>query len=105
MNAPEPYMTALLRVIYYGILDARATAALANEKDSETQNEALKRVVSIMNVIHNIPMKLTEYEKWDEETFKKFLGMHDKRFPSGIKLLGVYENGLKNPDEGGAGSV
>jgi hypothetical protein len=40
MNAPEPYMTALLRVIHYAILDARATAALANGKDAKTQDEA-----------------------------------------------------------------
>ncbi|MCE0496981.1 MAG: hypothetical protein LV481_03430 [Methylacidiphilales bacterium] len=99
MNAPEPYMTALLRVIYYAILDARATAALANGKDAETQNAALKRIVSLMNVTHNIPMKLTSYEKWDEATFRKFLGLHDKMFPDGIKLLPVYENGLKNSDE------
>jgi hypothetical protein len=98
-NAPEPYMTALLRVIYYAILDARATAALANVKDSEAQNAALKRIVSLMDVIHNIPMKLTSYEKWDEATFRKFLRLHDNMFKDGIKLLAVYENELKKTDE------
>jgi hypothetical protein len=99
MNAPEPYMTALLRVIYYANLDARATAGLANGKDAETQGEALKRIVSLMDVTHNIPMKLTNYDEWDEARFKKFLGLHDKRFPTGIRLLGIYENGLKKADE------
>jgi hypothetical protein len=52
-----------------------------------------------MDVTHNIPMKLTNYDEWDEARFKKFLGLHDKRFPTGIRLLGIYENGLKKADE------
>ena len=92
-------MTALLRVIYYAMLDARATAALAKGKDTETQGQALKRIVSLMDVTHNIPMKLVKYDKWDEVLFKKYLADHDKAFPTGIKLLGVYENGLKKSDE------
>ena len=96
MNAPEPYLTALLRVIYYALLDIRVTAGLANGENPEVRDEACRRIVSLTNVTHNIPMSLTDYEGWNEETFRKFLHLHDQRFPSGIKLLTIYEEGLKS---------
>jgi len=101
VNAPEPQMTALLQVIYMAILEARAVAALAAGKDPQTQEEALKRVVSLMNVTHNIPQRLTRFEKWDDALFRKFLKLHDDRWSSSsnIKLLGVYEGSLKNPPQ------
>ena len=99
INAPEPYMSALLRVIYMAILDARATAGLAYGKDAKIQGEALKRIESLMNVTHEVPMKLTNYDEWNEARFKKFLGLHDKMFPTGIRLLATYENSLKKSDE------
>ena len=96
MIAPEPYLTALLRVIYQGMLDARATAALATGKDADVQDKALKRIVSLMNVTHNIPSLLANFEKWDEAKLRKYLGIHDETFPEGTKLLAAYEDGLKS---------
>lgn len=92
-------MTALLRVIYYAMLEARAAAALADGKGTEIQGEALKRIASLMDVAHNIPLGLIDYDKWDEARVKKDLRFYGERFPDGIKLLEIYENSLKNSDK------
>lgn len=99
MVAPQPELNALLRVIYIATIEARATAWLSeSEKSIDEQRQALSKVASLTDAIHNIPLYLDNWENWDEKAFLNVLRCHDEKWKGEdvVNLESVYRNQLEN---------
>ena len=88
----------MYRVIAYTRAKAWGCARIAQRVRGDHERE----IADLMDTIHNIPLFLTQFEKWDDEKFKKdFLDVYDSKWSStsGLKLRDIYErslNGEKN---------
>ena len=98
--APEPYLSAYLKVLQTAILVARRMA-WEGQYHGEIPVEEIDRLADLMDAVHNIPDLLTRWEECDEPRLREFLEMWDEkwlgRVPGVWSLMGVYREAMAGP--------
>ena len=85
--APEPQLSACLRVIYVASLDARV-AGWSGDVNAE-------RLADLMDAIHNIPSLILNWENCDEDLLKSMLLEYERKWQDeGPCLRTIYEQGV-----------
>lgn len=98
MTPPEDKLAALLQVIYWALIDTRATAWRSEtDASAEGKAEALAKCASLTDAIHNIPLFLNDWERWNHDMFLTILRCHDEKWADSgsVRLEAVYENALQ----------
>jgi hypothetical protein len=90
--APGPYLSAGLATIESAVLAARACswAALSNP---ERVAELPRKIEALMDVIHNLPLLLQNWEICDLELLREDLSRFDQRWgvADGLSLRAVFD--------------
>jgi len=61
-----------------------------------------EQIADLMDVVHNLPGGLQNWEKWDQDRFISFLKMYDEKWPNKIKhnnLISRYNELIKIDSE------
>lgn len=53
--------------------------------ENETKDQTLKRIASLADLGHNLPLWLNGSEDWNEALFRKKLKVHEAEFPSRLE--------------------
>jgi hypothetical protein len=92
--APEPYLSACLRVLYVAALEARLIG-YAGAKSGLSADES-QRLADLADATHNIPDLLRRWEEVNESLLRGMLADFDRRWgaKSTCRLLVTYEGVL-----------
>jgi hypothetical protein len=90
-TAPEPYLSACLRVVYSATVEARALAW--DGQQSNLTESQIRRLADLMDAVHNIPLLITRWGQCDESLLRGMLRDYDDKWgtESRTRLLTVYE--------------
>lgn len=80
MLAPEPQLSACIRVLYLATIEARAIGWHKGDHD---------KLAALMDAVHNIPLLMEEWENCDESLLLRTLRAYDKKW--GGSLRDEYE--------------
>jgi hypothetical protein len=103
MIAPEPYLTACLRVLSHATLEARRLAAQGKHPSSAGLSaSSTEQIWELMDAVHNLPGLIHEWERCDEAWLRLWFVDYDAKWGerSHVRLLAVYESALKSPHRG-----
>lgn len=91
-TAPEPYLSACLRVLYSATIEARALAW--DGLDASLTSTEVQRLAALMDAVHNLPLLITRWETCDEALLRRMLADYDAKWGdvSRTRLLAVYES-------------
>lgn len=90
--APEPYLSACLRVLYSATVEARALAW--DGQQVPLDEHQVQRLAELMDAVHNIPLLLSRWEDCDESLLRGMLSAYDTKWAhaSRTRLLVVYQS-------------
>lgn len=90
-TAPEPHLSACLRVLYSATLEARALAW--NGQQTPLGEHEIQRLGDLMDAVHNIPLLITRWETCDESLLRAMLAGYDAKWgtSSFTRLLVGYQ--------------
>jgi hypothetical protein len=93
-TAPEPYLSACLRVLYSATIEARALAW--DRRDTSLTADESQRLADLMDAVHNVPLLITRWETCDEGLLRRTLADYDAKWgaASRTRLLEVYQSVL-----------
>lgn len=93
--APQPYLSACLRVLEYAIIEARSLGWAAGEGTMAKQG--VEQVTGLMDAVHNLPHLIEHWERVDQQWLRNDLRHYDERWGhnSHFRLLEAYEHELK----------
>lgn len=94
---PEDQLRALLRLIHFATLESRAEAWQGESESEGASKDRFTKIARLMDAIHNIPARLTNYESWDQRYFELCLG--GKETEVGSWLHKVYTDALNEAEE------
>lgn len=80
MLAPEPQLSACLRIIHIAAVKARAIG---------WTNGDVKQVADLMEAVHELPLLLQQWETVDEKQLIEMLDYYDRKW--GDSLRAEYE--------------
>lgn len=89
---PEDQLRALLKLIYFAMLESRAEAWQGENESEGASKDRFTKIARLMDAIHNIPGHLINYQSWDQHYFELCLG--SKETEVGSLLHKVYSNSL-----------
>jgi hypothetical protein len=92
--APQPYLSACLRVLYRATIEARMMG-YAGEQRGLSEIEG-KRLADLMDAVHNLPDLIQRWDTCNEDLLRGMLRDFDARWygVSGVRLLEEYEGAL-----------
>ena len=77
---PDDKLSALLRVIYVATIEIRAAAWQSEREETvEGKRVALDVCAAMADAVHNIPLFLNDWEKWDETAFLNIIRVNAKK--------------------------
>lgn len=90
-TAPEPYLSACLRVLYSATVEARALAW--DGLQTPPNEQEVQRLAQLMDAVHNIPLLITRWEDCDQSLLRGMLSAYDAKWGSvsRTRLLVVYQ--------------
>lgn len=100
MIAPEPYLTACLRVLHHATLEARLLATKGERQGLSASST--EQIWELMDAVHNLPGLIHAWERCDEAWLRRWFKDYDAKYGdrSHVRLLAVYESALKSPHRG-----
>jgi hypothetical protein len=101
MLAPQPQLSACLRVIEAATVEARALG-WTGTRGPLTERDA-KRLSALMEAVHNIPHLLQCWERVNEEWLRADLRKYDDEWgaESHVRLLDSYDIVMSRPPDAG----
>jgi hypothetical protein len=93
--APEPYLSACLRVLYVATLEARLIGYGGAERG--LSSEESNRLADLADAVHNLPDLVRRWEDVDEKLLRDMLADFDQKWgsKSHFRLLATYEDTLR----------
>ncbi len=92
---PENQLRALLKLIYFAMLESRAEAWQGENESEGASRDRFNKIARLMDAIHNISGHLTNYHSWDQHYFERCLGSRNTEV--GRWLHKVYSDALNDP--------
>lgn len=94
--APEPFGSACLEVIYVATLEARMLAWGNLRLLPRLSKRRQEQIADLMDVIHNLPHLLNDWERCDQQRLRRSLLAYDEKWAvaGGVQLAKVYEQTL-----------
>jgi hypothetical protein len=88
MIAPEPYLSACMRVVYRALLHARLMG-WSGSVDS-------KHLADLMDAVHNIPDLVRHWEDCDTERMRAFLKNYEETWLArgGLPLCEIFDQAI-----------
>lgn len=95
--APEPFNSACLEVVYRAILEARVLAWGNARLLSRLSKSRQAQIADLMDVIHNIPDLLRDWEKCDQRRLREEFARYDKKWAhrSSLSLGRIYDETIE----------
>jgi hypothetical protein len=84
-TAPEPYLSACLRVLYSATVEARALAW--DGQQTPLNEQQVQRLADLMDAVHNIPLLLTRWEECNESLLRGMLCNYDTKWGAASRTL------------------
>ena len=93
--APEPYLSACLRVLYVATLEARLIGYGGHERGLSPDDS--DRLADLADAVHNLPDLVRRWEEVDERILRGMLEDYDKKWGhrSTCRLLVAYDDTLR----------
>src|SRR5438132_8351175 len=93
--APEPYLSACLRVLYVATLEARMIGYGGHEHGLSAGDS--ERLADLADAVHELPNLIRRWEEVDEPLLRGMLADYDRKWGqrSTCHLLVAYEEALR----------